>query len=491
MQYRYYQFIGSILLLCTSCGSYFNQPVAKATARLGEDTEVTPRLSKLPPPVEPIVAAVYKFRDQTGQYKPTEAGSTFSTAVTQGATTILIKALEDSKWFVPIERENLSNLLNERNIIRSTRKEYNKNVNEKESKLPPLLYAGIILEGGIVSYDSNIITGGLGARYLGIGGSTQYRQDRITVYLRAVSTSSGKILKTVYVSKTILSQALDASFFRYVSFRKLLEAETGYTKNEPAQLAVSEAVEKAVEALIIEGVSDDLWKVKAEPEVVKEVITSYRQEQEEAKNTGLYDRYFKERRGKKSLFAKGGMALITGDLKNAKPSYSVGIGGKWFLNPYLNLGASFSKFGLKNENVFSEGFHSIHFDAEMNLLPFEQLSPFVIAGAGVVNSDAVDRSFFSLKYGGGMEYLVKDHIGIAMEISHNIVLGDGLDNVKQGKRGDQYYNFSLGLNWYLGAPLKRDKKLRLQQQKELRQLRKRNKEVIKNKTIPIEKKVKS
>ncbi len=100
--------------------------------------------------------------------------------------------MEDSKWFVPIERENLSNLLNERNIIRKTRQVYRKTSNPDEPQLPPLLYAGIILEGGIVSYDTNIITGGVGARYFGIGSSTQYRQDRITVYLRAVSTQMEK-----------------------------------------------------------------------------------------------------------------------------------------------------------------------------------------------------------------------------------------------------------------------------------------------------------
>ena len=113
--------------------------------------------------------------------------------------------------------------MNERKIIR-TRDEYSKTKNKKEAKLPALLYAGVLLEGGVISYDTNILTGGLGARYFGVGGSTQYRQDRISVYLRAVSTSNGKILKTVYVSKTILSQAISVNLFKYVSFQRLLEA---------------------------------------------------------------------------------------------------------------------------------------------------------------------------------------------------------------------------------------------------------------------------
>ncbi len=98
------------ILVLTNCGTYFNQPVDIQEARIGEATDVTKRLKELASPKEPVVVGVYKFRDQTGQYKPSEVGGSFSTAVTQGATSILVKSLEDSKWFVPIERENLANL---------------------------------------------------------------------------------------------------------------------------------------------------------------------------------------------------------------------------------------------------------------------------------------------------------------------------------------------------------------------------------------------
>ncbi|MEW7280675.1 CsgG/HfaB family protein [Aquimarina sp. 2201CG1-2-11] len=447
--------IGTLLL--TSCGAYFNQPITIEKARLGEGSEVTRILEELVPPVEPVVVGVYKFRDQTGQYKPTETGNTFSTAVTQGATTILIKALEDSKWFVPIERENLSNLLNERNIIRSTRKEYRKNKNPNEPQLPPLLYAGIILEGGIVSYDSNIITGGLGARYFGVGGSTQYRQDRITVYLRAVSTSSGKILKTVYVSKTILSQALDASFFRYVKFKRLLEAETGFTKNEPAQLAVAEAIEKAVSSLIIEGIEDKLWSAKGEEKTVNDMIISYNKEKSEAQNTALYNRYFKERRTKTSVFVKGGTSLISGDLKSPELSYDAKIGSRWYFNPYFNFNGSFNKFKLINQKSFSRGFNAIELNAEITVLPFEKLSPFFFAGAGMVNDDDFEKNLFKFQYGGGIEYMISDKIGASLGATHNLMLNDELDGIVQGKRDDQYFNFNLGINWYFGTPVKRKK----------------------------------
>src|SRR5690606_16196319 len=209
-------FCAVALLTFQACGPVFGLPGNPEKSIIGESTPYTSDLKNMPSPKEKIVVGVYRFRDQTGQYKPSENGNNWSTAVPQGTTTILIKALEDSKWFTPIERENISNLLNERQIIRSTKQEYIKDADANTPALPPLLFAGILLEGGVISYDSNIMTGGVGARYFGIGASSQYRQDRITIYLRAVSTLNGEILKTVYVSKTILSTSVNGSFFRYV-----------------------------------------------------------------------------------------------------------------------------------------------------------------------------------------------------------------------------------------------------------------------------------
>ena len=190
-----------------SCGTMMNLPAEGDPSTLGEMTPYTKQLKDLPAPNEKIVIGVYKFKDQTGQYKMAENGSNWSTAIPQGTTSILLKALEDSKWFRPIERENIGNLLNERQIIRSTRKEYEVAKDGKtiiSDQLPPLLYAGVLLEGGIISYDTNVMTGGIGARYFGIGGGTQYRQDRVTVYIRVVSSMTGEIMKTIYTSKNII-----------------------------------------------------------------------------------------------------------------------------------------------------------------------------------------------------------------------------------------------------------------------------------------------
>ncbi|MGP7795326.1 CsgG/HfaB family protein [Sphingomonas sp. CLY1604] len=226
-------------------------------------TEV--RLNQLPPPARPVAVAVYGFGDQTGQFKPSEQGQTLSRAVTQGAGSILMKALQDAgnrQWFTVVEREQFKNLLSERQVIREMRERYLGETAVNAQALPSLLFAGVLLEGGVIGYDTNTVTGGAGAAFLGLGASTQYRQDTVTVYLRAVSVRTGEVLTTVTASKTIASRSLNASTFRYVAFKELLEAEMGVTTNEPDQLALRQAIEKAVYGLVLEGVELKLWDFK-------------------------------------------------------------------------------------------------------------------------------------------------------------------------------------------------------------------------------------
>ena len=116
----------------SGCASYFHQSFLRPEpARIGAEVNSNEIWRNLPPVRQRVVVAVYKFRDQTGQYKPQANGASFSTAVTQGATTVLLRALEESQWFDPIERENLGNLLNERKIIRSTRAEYTEQTGQR------------------------------------------------------------------------------------------------------------------------------------------------------------------------------------------------------------------------------------------------------------------------------------------------------------------------------------------------------------------------
>jgi hypothetical protein len=151
-----------------------------------------------------------------------------------------------------------------------------KRVNPKA--LPPLLFAAIIFEGGIIGFDTNIQTGGIGARLLGIGGDIKYRLDTITVYLRAVSTKTGQVLASVTTHKTIASVGLQGGVFKYIAIDKILEAEAGFTKNEPDQLAVQQAIEKAVYTMVLEGADVDIWSF-ADKNAQAALIGAYREHQ--------------------------------------------------------------------------------------------------------------------------------------------------------------------------------------------------------------------
>lgn len=438
-----------MLCILQACSSIFGLPSDPEKPTMGEVTASTTALKKLPLPKEKIVVGVYKFRDQTGQYKPSENGNNWSTAVPQGTTTILIKALEDSRWFVPIERENIANLLNERQIIRSTRQEYSKDADKNAQSLPPLLYAGILLEGGVISYDSNILTGGLGARYFGIGASTQYRQDRITIYLRAVSTLNGEILKTVYTSKTILSTSINGSVFRYVDTERLLEGEVGFTQNEPIQLAVTQAIEKAVKSLVVEGIQDKIWgKAIDETASYQALINEYNNEQKDNSGRVIGNRYPDQYRQKFSVFANVEAQKVKDDYVNPKMNIGGKIGFRYFFTPNFNVEVNGNYFTLENENIVKRNYFGPEVNLEYLLFPKYRFSPYIYGGAGAMYSKYKPQ--YKGQVGGGLEYMIDHNFSLRASAQYDLGFKDDWEGLVNGKRKDQALRFALGINFYLG-----------------------------------------
>lgn len=228
-------------------------------------------LFNLPPAEKMPVVAVYKFPDLTGQRKQKGNVAMFSTAVTQGGSTMLIDALKtagNGKWFRVVERIGIDNLTRERQIVRTTREQYASDNEDDPTGLAPLLFAGIILEGGIIGFDTNIETGGVGARTLGIGYSQQYRRDIVTVHLRAVSTLTGEVLINVQTSKTILSIADGYDVFKFIDLdTQLVEIEDGMTENESVTRSLRSTIEAAVLELIYQGEKLEFWKINWPQEI--------------------------------------------------------------------------------------------------------------------------------------------------------------------------------------------------------------------------------
>ena len=222
-------------------------------------------LLNLPPAENKPVVAVYGFLDKTGQRKDSVTGQSFSTAVTQGGTELLIDALKTAgggTWFRVVERQGIDALVRERQIIRSGRDEAAKKLGEESKGVGPLLFAGMIIEGGIIGYDSNVKTGGRGARTLGIGWSRSYRQDVVTVSVRAVSVLTGEILLNVQTKKSILSYGSGGDVFRFIEQgTQLIEYEDGVGNNESVTYAVRTAIEAAVLEMVYQGDERGFWTI--------------------------------------------------------------------------------------------------------------------------------------------------------------------------------------------------------------------------------------
>lgn len=274
--------ISAASFLLAGCGTGYVPGALTPAAPpvMQKETAVLRELRSIPDPVQPIYVTSYSFNDLTGQHKSNDNFAEFSRAVTQGGGAILSNALKeagDGSWFKVLERQDLNALLQERQMIRSNREQF---LGEDGRPLPPLrgLYnAGVLLSGGIVSYDANVATGGVGARYLGIGGDVQYRRDIVTVYLRATSVRTGENILSVEASKAIYSILGRGSVFKFIALDELLEAEGGVSVNEPTQVAVKQAIEKAVHLLIMEGAEKGYWSF-GDPASGELVLAEYRDE---------------------------------------------------------------------------------------------------------------------------------------------------------------------------------------------------------------------
>ncbi len=248
-----------LLALLTGCANVHMSLAQEDPVKLQPRVSTINKLPDLDGP--PISIAVYGFNDKTGQKKSSTNLALFSSAVTQGAEVFLIKSLQDSKnWFKVVERVGLDNLVKERQLIRNQREVYE---GKNAKPLKPLMIAGVMIEGGIIGYDTNIRSGGNGARFLGIGGSEQYRVDEVVISLRLISVSSGEVLLTNAVSKTIYSTAHNVGVLKFVDQgTRSVELESGAALNEPTTYAVRIAIEQAVYEMIIDGEKRGLWSFK-------------------------------------------------------------------------------------------------------------------------------------------------------------------------------------------------------------------------------------
>ena len=234
-----------------------------------EASEIAPiviqELADVGKPKQRPTVAVYPdaFTDQTGARLSNGQYASFSTAITQAPYLYLVRALHRAGethggFFYVVERRGLDNLTKESQLIRNTRQQF-----EEEQELMPLKFAGLLIRGSVVGYESNVSSGGAGARFLGLGNSREYREDEVIVSLRIISVSTGSVLLEVLVTKTILSASISQDVFRFITQgTELVEIEGGLVRNESVNLALQAAIETAVLQLIQEGSNKGFWSME-------------------------------------------------------------------------------------------------------------------------------------------------------------------------------------------------------------------------------------
>lgn len=250
-------------LFLSSCTTYKetgpNLPPYIAPTPLSTKLSTIPELDG-----EPIYVGVNSFKDMTGARKQADNYASFSAAVTQGGEAWLIESLlESNGWFKVLERGQLDTVMRERALVQQTREDFTE---DNDTGLKPLLFAGLLIHGGIIGYDTNTVSGGIGAAYLGIGAHEQHRKDVVTVSLRFVSTLTSEILLSSTVSKTIYSTSVGSDVFKFVNAAlDPVEFEVGFAKNELVSVATRAAIDLAIVDLIEQGEKKGMWKFKVKP----------------------------------------------------------------------------------------------------------------------------------------------------------------------------------------------------------------------------------
>ena len=222
-------------------------------------------LINLPAPDKQISVAVYSFSDLTGQRKPNDNYADLSYAVSQAGNDMLIGILLKAargQWFKVAERDELKAVVQEQTLKAGHGHKRNK-----------LISADYLLTGGIIGYDSNFVTGGFGARYFGIGASTKYRSDLITIALRLVDTRTGEVILATEAHDTVMSYGFSGGGVRHIA-GKFVELDAGITRNEVLTIITRRAISKSLLQLMEEAVDRKIWKLDPDSEAMLRVAIS-------------------------------------------------------------------------------------------------------------------------------------------------------------------------------------------------------------------------
>jgi curli production assembly/transport component CsgG len=143
--------------------------------------------------------------------------------------------------------------------------------------------------------------------------------------------------------------------------------------------------------------------------------------------------------------------MFDGDYSNSNIDFGGQIGFKQYLmSSYFSVGVSAGYITLSNSEVFKDNFIVADANFEYNILPYDNLTPFIYLGGGGLTDENFNDITFKVQYGLGLEYIPLNNIGLRIFAEQNFLLSDELDGKVHGDYYDKYWTFGLGVNLFLG-----------------------------------------
>ena len=215
--------------------------------------------------VEPLSISVGEVRDFTGKSSINEGA-----ALTQGGTLMVMSALGRLTPAVRIH-ERFDPRVAELELIYADRRQLGDGRAYavpgggpgQQQRVPWMPYAGGTIQnsryfivGGITELNWNVQSGGIDARYNGVGPAARTFTASIAADLRIVDTRSLVVVRTVSLQKQVTGHEVELNVFRFFGSR-LFDISGGMRNQEPIQLAVRATLELGVLELLssVSGVS--------------------------------------------------------------------------------------------------------------------------------------------------------------------------------------------------------------------------------------------
>ncbi len=242
-KYFYFFLIITILI----CSSFVVQAADKEKQKkvdipIYNVTDMSSYLKNLPKPINKIAVAVYGINDRTGQYLQKDNGTSNSTAISQGATDMLIGSLVKSGQFVVADRSILNPFMTEQDLKRKKYQSFNSN---EPFKLDKLIESRYIITGSITEYGI-IDTGGTRVKINGKGLNGENAIAYAALDLRVVDSETNEVVYTVSLKDGITGEKKGLDILSFFGGDILVDLESGVGYQEPINLVVRRLIDAAV-----------------------------------------------------------------------------------------------------------------------------------------------------------------------------------------------------------------------------------------------------